>query len=165
MKNYKPFLYLSILLFALAGVLYLIHSNDFLGLALALAFLFGLIGFLVYKQQRLKNEQIIKENELRQALIKIENQNNLQEQRLAISKDLHDNIGSQLTFIISSLDNLKYFEFTKDKLYSKFVKDDINKNNDGIIPKRVDQKKLDILTLNIHGRIFCIWNGIPPTNL
>ena len=39
MKNYKPFLYLSILLFALAGVLYLIHSNDFLGLALALAFL------------------------------------------------------------------------------------------------------------------------------
>mgnify|MGYP000950478019 CR=1 FL=1 len=64
-------------------------------------------------------EQIIKENELRQALIKIENQNNLQEQRLAISKDLHDNIGSQLTFIISSLDNLKYFEFTKDKLYSK----------------------------------------------
>ena len=74
----------------------------------------------MYKQQRLKNEQIIKENELRQALIKIENQNNLQEQRLAISKDLHDNIGSQLTFIISSLDNLKYFEFTKDKLYSKF---------------------------------------------
>ena len=94
--------------------------TTFLISALALAFLFGLIGFLVYKQQRLKNEQIIKENELRQALIKIENQNNLQEQRLAISKDLHDNIGSQLTFIISSLDNLKYFEFTKDKLYSKF---------------------------------------------
>lgn len=88
--------------------------------ALALAFLLGLIGFLVYKQQRLKNKQIIKENELKQALIKIENQNELQEQRLAISKDLHDNIGSQLTFIISSLDNLKYFEFTKDKLYTKF---------------------------------------------
>lgn len=88
--------------------------------AFGLAFFLGLIGYLVYKQQRLKNKQIIKENELKEALIKIENQNNLQEQRLAISKDLHDNIGSQLTFIISSLDNLKYFEFTKEKLYNKF---------------------------------------------
>ena len=96
------------------------RRTTFLVSALALAFLLGLIGFLVYKQQRLKNKQIVKENELKQALVKIENQNELQEQRLAISKDLHDNIGSQLTFIISSLDNLKYFEFTKDKLYTKF---------------------------------------------
>lgn len=94
--------------------------TTFLYSALGLALLLGLIGYLVYKQQRLKNSQIIKENDLIQALIRIENQNNLQEQRLAISEDLHDNIGSQLTFIISSLDNLKYFEFSKDKLYSKF---------------------------------------------
>ena len=39
MKNYKPFLYLSLLLFALSGVLYLIHVTDFLGLVLSLAFL------------------------------------------------------------------------------------------------------------------------------
>lgn len=94
--------------------------TTFLYSALVLSFVLGLVGFLIYKQQRLKNKQIIKENELKQALISIENQNNLQEQRLAISKDLHDNIGSQLTFIISSLDNLKYFEFTKEKLYTKF---------------------------------------------
>ena len=42
---------------------------------------------------------------------------------------------------------------------------EITKNNDGIIPNKVDQKKLNILTLNIHGKTFCIWNGIPPTNL
>jgi signal transduction histidine kinase/tetratricopeptide (TPR) repeat protein len=96
------------------------QKNTLLYSALGLAFLLSLIGFLVYKQLKLKNEQIVKENELKQALIKIENQNNLQEQRLAISKDLHDNIGSQLTFIISALDNLKYFEFAKDKLYQKF---------------------------------------------
>lgn len=88
--------------------------------ALSLAFFLGLIGYLVYKQQRLKNRQITKESELKHALAEIENQNNLQEQRLAISKDLHDNIGSQLTFIISSLDNLKFFEFSKDILYTKF---------------------------------------------
>jgi signal transduction histidine kinase len=82
--------------------------------------LLAVIGFLVYKQLSLKNKQLIHENELKNALVQIENQNNLQEQRLAISKNLHDNIGSQLTFIISSLDNLKYFEFTKEKLYDKF---------------------------------------------
>ena len=38
----------------------------------------------------------------------IELQNKLHEQRLAISRDLHDNIGAQLTFIISSVDSLKY---------------------------------------------------------
>ncbi len=37
----------------------------------------------------------------------METQNKLQEQRLAISRDLHDNIGVQLTFIIMSVDHLK----------------------------------------------------------
>lgn len=96
------------------------EKNRMIYSVLGFAILLGLLGYLFYKQQRIKNQQLVKENELKQALIKIENQNNLQEQRLAISKDLHDNIGSQLTFIISSLDNLKYFEFDKDKLYDKF---------------------------------------------
>ena len=44
----------------------------------------------------------------------------MQEQRLRISRDLHDNIGAQLTFIISSVDNLKYgFEIKDQKLTSK----------------------------------------------
>jgi len=68
----------------------------------------SLLGFLFYNQQKLKNRQLQKENELKDALLKIETQNRLQEQRLRISRDLHDNIGAQLTFIISSLDNLKY---------------------------------------------------------
>ena len=96
------------------------ERNSYLLATISFAFLLALIGFFVYKQQRLRNKQILKEQALQQALNRIENQNNLQEQRLAISKDLHDNIGAQLTFIISSLDNLKYFEFNKEKLYTKF---------------------------------------------
>jgi signal transduction histidine kinase len=96
------------------------NRNYWLVIAFGLAFLLGLIGFLFYQQQKLKNKQIIKENQLKEALVEIENQNNLQEQRLSISKDLHDNIGSQLTFIISALDNLKYFDFNQEKLYPKF---------------------------------------------
>lgn len=79
-----------------------------------------LIGYLFYNQQKLKNKQLQKENELKDALVKIETQNKLQEQRLRISRDLHDNIGAQLTFIISSIDNLKYgFNIKDDKLTNK----------------------------------------------
>jgi signal transduction histidine kinase len=85
-----------------------------------LALLFGLLGYLVYNQQKLKHRQLQKEGELKSALVKIETQNKLQEQRLRISRDLHDNIGSQLTFIISSIDNLKYgFKNMGDKLSDK----------------------------------------------
>lgn len=82
-------------------------NNLILGTS-ALALVLALIGYLLYNQQKLKNRQLQKENELKEALHQIAIQNQLQEQRLHISRDLHDNIGAQLTFIISSLDNIKY---------------------------------------------------------
>ena len=90
--------------------------------SLGLALVLGLLGYLLYNQQKLKNDQLQKEGELKTALAKIETQNKLQEQRLRISRDLHDNIGSQLTFIISSIDNLKYgFKDMGEKLSGKLV--------------------------------------------
>lgn len=70
--------------------------------------LIALMGYLFYHQQKVKNVQQKQEFELKSALGKIEAQNQLHEQRLSISRDLHDNIGSQLTFIISSLDTMKF---------------------------------------------------------
>lgn len=84
------------------------QRNNVIYGSLGLAFVLALIGYLVYNQQKLKNRQLQKESELRTALAKIETQNELQEQRLRISRDLHDNIGSQLTFVTSSVDNLKF---------------------------------------------------------
>lgn len=76
--------------------------------AIVFAILASIIGFLFYRQQRLKNKQQHQEFELKSAMAQIESQNKLQEQRLSISRDLHDNIGAQLTFIISSLENTKF---------------------------------------------------------
>ncbi|MEY8847436.1 tetratricopeptide repeat protein [Psychroserpens sp. XS_ASV72] len=86
---------------------------------IVLAVVLGLLGYLFYNQQRIKNRQLQKENQLKEALLKIETQNRLQDQRLRISRDLHDNIGAQLTFIISSLDNLKYGFQLPEKLSNK----------------------------------------------
>ena len=77
-------------------------------MAIVFAILASIIGFLFYRQQRLKNKQQHQEFELKSAMAQIESQNKLQEQRLSISRDLHDNIGAQLTFIISSLENTKF---------------------------------------------------------
>lgn len=89
-----------------------------IGFAVILIF----IGYLFYNQQKLRNQQLEKESELKDALLKIETQNRLQEQRLRISRDLHDNIGAQLAFIISSIDNLKYgFKITDQKLNDKLT--------------------------------------------
>ncbi len=86
----------------------------------ALALLLAILGYLLYQQQKLKNKQLQKENELKEALNQIATQNKLQEQRLRISRDLHDNIGAQLTFIISTLDSIKYgFKLQNDKLGEK----------------------------------------------
>ncbi len=92
----------------------LIYGTTILALVLAI------LGYLLFQQQKLKNRQLQKENELKEALNQIAIQNKLQEQRLRISRDLHDNIGAQLTFIISTLDNIKYgFKLQNDKLGEK----------------------------------------------
>ena len=53
-------------------------------------------------------------------MAQIETQNKLQEQRVLISRDLHDNIGAQLTFIISAIENLKYFDPIKETLSHRY---------------------------------------------
>jgi signal transduction histidine kinase len=93
-------------------------------LVLSLVALFiGLIGFLIYRQQKLKNKQQEQEFQLKSAIAQIETQNQLQEQRLSISRDLHDNIGAQLTFVISSVDNLKHGnQITDNKITNQLTK-------------------------------------------
>lgn len=81
------------------------------------------IGYLIYRQQKLKNKQQEQEFQLKSAIKEIEAQNNLHEQRLSISRDLHDNIGAQLTFVISSVDNLKFGnQISDNKIVNQLTK-------------------------------------------
>lgn len=75
-----------------------------------------------YKYQQNKRKQLREQLALKDELAKTKTENKLQNQRLRISRDLHDNIGSQLTFIISSIDNLKFLTKSSDeKLKSKLT--------------------------------------------
>lgn len=125
-----------------------------------LAFFIALIGFLIYRQQKLKNVQQKQEYKLKKEISKIENQNKLQEQRLSISRDLHDNIGAQLTFIISSVDNIKYaFEITNEKLDHKlsnisgFAKETIVELRDTIWAMNSNEISFEDLEIRINNYI------------
>lgn len=125
----------------------------------AVAVIAILIGFVVYNRQKLKTIRLEKEAELKEALRFIETQNQLQEQRLTISRDLHDNIGSQLTFIISSMDNLKYsFDLAgglKDKIAGirNFTKDTITELRDTIWAMNKEEITLQDLSSRISNFI------------
>jgi signal transduction histidine kinase len=61
-----------------------------------------------FKYQKQKRERALKDLEYRKELEKTQLEKKLLDEKLRISRELHDNIGSQLTFIISSIDNLIY---------------------------------------------------------
>jgi signal transduction histidine kinase len=134
-----------------------IKNRNLYALLLASALLILAVVFVgIFKRNQFKREQLQKEIDLKDALAKIKIQNRLQEQRLRISRDLHDNIGSQLTFIISSIDNLKYIskdanEKLKSKLtnISSFTGDTIHQLRDTIWA----MNKSEITVEDLHSRI------------
>ncbi|MDD3005300.1 sensor histidine kinase [Flavobacterium sp.] len=96
------------------------HRNTLVAILSLLAVSIALISYLIYRQQKIKEQQREQEYELQRAIAAIETQNKLQEQRITISRDLHDNIGAQLTFIISSINNIKHaFDINNSKLEQK----------------------------------------------
>ncbi|MCL7755050.1 sensor histidine kinase [Polaribacter sp. Z022] len=125
-------------------------------LLLAFIIILSIIFIGIYKKNQFKRKQLQKEIDLKDALATITTQNKLQEQRLRISRDLHDNIGSQLTFIISSIDNLKYIskdanQKLKDKLsnISSFTSDTIHQLRDTIWA----MNKSEISVEDLHARV------------
>ena len=115
------------------------------------------IGYLIYRQQKLKNKQQEQEFQLKSAIKEIETQNKLHEQRLSISRDLHDNIGAQLTFVISSVDNLKFGNQINDsKIESQLTKiGDFTKSTIIELRDTIWAMNKDEITFeDLHARLF-----------
>lgn len=104
--------------------LHIEQKNFQIILVLSLLITSVMLGYLFFYRVKQKAARLEKENQLKDALAKIETQKELQRQRATISRDLHDNIGSQLTFITSSLENVKY--------YFKEANPDVNRKIDHI---------------------------------
>ncbi|SOD12405.1 tetratricopeptide repeat protein [Pedobacter xixiisoli] len=120
--------------------------------------LFGIAGIALstlaaslysYRQQQQKHT-------LKTAILKIDGENRLNEQRLDISRNLHDNIGSQLTFINSFMETLKLMSDAKNEAIndrinniSTFTKDAIVELRDTVWALNSDEFTFEDLRLRI----------------
>lgn len=82
------------------------RKNTLLGYAVLALVLIASSTILISLNFRVKQQKIALKNELDLKLASAEARNQLQEEKLRISRELHDNIGSQLTFINSSIQHL-----------------------------------------------------------
>lgn len=132
------------------------QRNDLLvGLVVFVLFVI-LAAYFIYRTQREKQMRLIEEARLKDQIAEIKLLNELQEERLRISRDLHDNIGSQLTFIISSLDNLRFLinkgeKNVNDRIsgINEFARDTISQFRDTIWAMNKDS----ITVEDIHARL------------
>jgi len=85
------------------------QRSYFMYALIAVGVLLLVLGFFIIKQIKFKQQKLIEANRLKDEKAKIKTQEKLNEERVRISRDLHDNIGAQLTFIISSIDNMSFF--------------------------------------------------------
>ncbi|MBL1213954.1 MAG: hypothetical protein HND52_11405 [Ignavibacteriae bacterium] len=109
----------------------------------------------IYLFQKYKRKQIKIEFELKNQLAEVEYENKISDEKLRISRELHDNTGSHLTFLISSLDNFTYIknpanDFSKLKELSSFGRTALNELRQTIWVIKNRESSLDQLVLKIN---------------
>ncbi|WBL42748.1 sensor histidine kinase [Algoriphagus halophytocola] len=142
------------------------RNNQVLLLVVFLLIILG-VAFFIYYRQKSKNRHLEQEAKLQQIYAEQETQKKLHEQRNRISSDLHDNIGAQLTFIVSSLDNLKFMELSKESMASKidqisaFTVETVNELRDTIWAMNKDNISLQDLETRLSTLISKAKNACP----
>jgi signal transduction histidine kinase/Tfp pilus assembly protein PilF len=135
------------------------RNYSLLGLGFLVLFI-AIVGGFVYRIQKQKQLRLQEENLLKDEITQVTIQNKLHQERLSISNNLHDNIGSQLTFIISSVDNMNYkFNDLDNKLKEKlsditlFTRTTITQLRDTIWALNKDEISFDDLKARLYNYI------------
>ncbi len=89
-----------------------LYQAIWIGVSATLFLLFILVFLFFRHKRKLAKEELIRTKQEEQFL----REKQLNEQKLEISRELHDNIGSQITYLISSVDNLSYLDETNEIL-------------------------------------------------
>lgn len=84
------------------------NKTQLLAFSFVTLILLIVIIFAVYKYQAQKRRRLVSEIEFKNRIKNSELEKKLFEEKLNIARELHDSIGSQLIFLISSLDNITY---------------------------------------------------------
>lgn len=116
--------------------------------------LIALSGWVIYYQIRKRRVERLK-LEHSQQMEKAALEKEFVEEKLRIGRELHDNIGAQLTFMISSVDNLSYVEKEENKLnrlnkISDFGRNTMNELRTTIWAMKNDGGTLDDLILKVN---------------
>lgn len=135
-----------------------VKKRNYLILAFAILVVFIIvIGGFIYRYQKQKQFRLIEENRLKDEMTQVQLQNKLHEERLKIAGGLNENIGSQLSFIISSIDNIKHqFQITDDKLNKRlsdvgnFTKTTITQLRDTIWALNKDSISFEDLKMRLY---------------
>lgn len=77
--------------------------------------LLGIVFAMAMRQSKARQTQLQRESELREKLLLQESENELQQERLRISRDLHDHLGAELTLIRSALARRAYLSEKPDE--------------------------------------------------
>ncbi len=124
----------------------------------------------LYAYQVQKRKAIAAKAELEKRIAMEESERKILEEKFRIGRELHDNIGSQLTFIISSLDNLSYqFQektiVDKIKETSEFARSTLNELRNTIWAMKHDRGYLSTLILKIRDYLNRIKFGLEGLNI
>lgn len=80
------------------------RRNWFAGILATLFLSVSLISFLIFRQQKIRRENLERENGLQLKLANAEAENRIHKERGRISRDLHDNVGAQITNLITGIE-------------------------------------------------------------
>jgi signal transduction histidine kinase len=123
-----------------------------LGVSALLLMLLVLI-FLYFRRKRMQARAELERTRQEEELLR---EKQLSEQKLGISRELHDNIGSQITYMISSMDNLTYIIPEDDDLrgtirdLSEFGRETMQELRSTIWAMNAEEGSVDVLLRKIE---------------